>query len=151
MLIRRLCTCSFIHYNGKDWCSGRNCNGYIQHLRAISVTYLHIFFSLALQPQWALASSDSWSFLQTVGLLGRVISPSQGLYLNTRQHKHRINIYTRQTFMPWVEFKPTIPASERTKTVHALDRSASVTGICIYTRIYYSKYLYFINFISSEK
>jgi hypothetical protein len=32
--------------------------------------------------------------LQTVGLLGRVISSSQGLYLNTRQHKHRINIHT---------------------------------------------------------
>jgi hypothetical protein len=32
--------------------------------------------------------------LQTVGLLGRVISPSQGLYLNTWQHKHRINAYT---------------------------------------------------------
>jgi hypothetical protein len=30
--------------------------------------------------------------------------------------------------MPWVGFEPTIPASERAKTVHALDRSATVTG-----------------------
>jgi hypothetical protein len=30
---------------------------------------------------------------QTVGLLGRVISSSQGLYLNTEQHKHRINTF----------------------------------------------------------
>jgi hypothetical protein len=30
--------------------------------------------------------------------------------------------------MPWVGFKPTVPASERAKTVHALDRSATVTG-----------------------
>jgi hypothetical protein len=30
--------------------------------------------------------------------------------------------------MPWVEFEATIPASERAKTVHALDRSATVTG-----------------------
>jgi hypothetical protein len=30
--------------------------------------------------------------------------------------------------MPWLEFEPTIPASERKKTVHALDRSATVTG-----------------------
>jgi hypothetical protein len=30
--------------------------------------------------------------------------------------------------MPWVVFEPTIPASERAKTVHALDRSATVTG-----------------------
>jgi hypothetical protein len=32
-------------------------------------------------------------FSQTVGFLGRVISPSQGLCLNT-EHKHRINAYT---------------------------------------------------------
>jgi uncharacterized membrane protein len=31
---------------------------------------------------------------QTVGLLERVISPSQGLYLYTRQHKRRINAHT---------------------------------------------------------
>jgi hypothetical protein len=30
--------------------------------------------------------------------------------------------------MPWVRFEPTIPTSERAKTVHALDRSATVTG-----------------------
>jgi hypothetical protein len=30
--------------------------------------------------------------------------------------------------MPWVRFKTTIPASERAKAVHALDRSATVTG-----------------------
>jgi hypothetical protein len=45
--------------------------------------------------------SGSWSliqfrnhFSQTVGLLGRVISPSQGRYLNTGLHKYRINAYT---------------------------------------------------------
>jgi hypothetical protein len=52
--------------------------------------------------------------------------------------------------MPWVGFKPTIPASERPKTVHALDRSATVTGI-YYTTIekiynlqgeYYLLYIY---------
>jgi hypothetical protein len=30
--------------------------------------------------------------------------------------------------MPWLGFEPTIPASERAKTVHALDCSATVTG-----------------------
>jgi hypothetical protein len=30
--------------------------------------------------------------------------------------------------MPWVGFEPTIPASEREKVVHILDRSATVTG-----------------------
>jgi hypothetical protein len=33
-------------------------------------------------------------FSQTVGLLGRVISTSQGRYLHTGQHKHRIDAYT---------------------------------------------------------
>jgi hypothetical protein len=32
-------------------------------------------------------------FKQTVRLLGRVISPSKGLYINTEQHKHRINAH----------------------------------------------------------
>jgi hypothetical protein len=64
--------------------------------------------------------------LQTVGLLGRVISLSQGRYLNTGQHKHRINTY--QTSMPCVAFETTIPTSERAKAVHALDRSATLTG-----------------------
>jgi hypothetical protein len=30
--------------------------------------------------------------------------------------------------MPWMEFEPTIPASERAKTLRALDRAATVTG-----------------------
>jgi hypothetical protein len=30
--------------------------------------------------------------------------------------------------MPWVAFEPTIPGSKRAKIVHALDRSATVTG-----------------------
>jgi hypothetical protein len=31
--------------------------------------------------------------------------------------------------MSWVEFEPTIPASERAKTVHALDHAATGIGI----------------------
>jgi hypothetical protein len=62
--------------------------------------------------------------LQTIGLLGRVISAS----LHRGQHKHRINTFTYQTSMPYVGFEPTIPASERVKTVYALDLSATVTG-----------------------
>jgi hypothetical protein len=45
---------------------------------------------------WALATfSVSWSYTQSVGLLGREISSPQGLYLHTGQHKHnkRIDIY----------------------------------------------------------
>jgi hypothetical protein len=35
--------------------------------------------------------------------------------------------------MPCVEFEPTIPASEREKTVRALDRSATVTGHFVFS------------------
>jgi hypothetical protein len=35
--------------------------------------------------------------------------------------------------MPYVGFEPMIPASERAKTVHASDRSATVTGVVEYT------------------
>jgi hypothetical protein len=69
-----------------------------------------IFFSLALQPSWALASAFIFILLRTVGLLGRVISSSQVCYINT---------YTHQTSMPCVGFELSIPASERAKTVHA--------------------------------
>jgi hypothetical protein len=34
--------------------------------------------------------------------------------------------------MPLVGFEPKIPASEREKTVHALDRAATVTGTVLY-------------------
>jgi hypothetical protein len=71
-----------------------------------------------------------FSFLdvrQSVGLLGWVISLSQGLYLYTNTEKRT---HTNTTHpIPWVRFEPTIAASERAKTVHALDRSATVTVI----------------------
>jgi hypothetical protein len=35
--------------------------------------------------------------------------------------------------MPRVEFEPTIPAFERMKTVHALDRAATVISVYKYT------------------
>jgi hypothetical protein len=55
-----------------------------------------------------------------VGLLARVISPSQSRYLIQTQNKHK------QTYMPRVVFEPTITAFERTKPVHPLDREATV-------------------------
>ena len=62
---------------------------------------------------------------------GRVISPT----------KRRLPDYTtlnkRQTSMPPVRFKPTIPASERPQT-HTLDRAATGTGRNGITIIYIS-------------
>jgi hypothetical protein len=80
-----------------------------------------VCLSMALQPFVDLSRFFSFLFLYTVGrLLGRWISPSQGRYLLTEQHKHRTNAHTS---MPRVGFEPTIPVFERAKTVHALDRA----------------------------
>jgi hypothetical protein len=67
-------------------------------------------------------------FSQKAGLLGRVISPSQGRYLNTALHKHRINAYQTSKFL--VGFESTISASERaSQAVHALDGAGTASGI----------------------
>jgi hypothetical protein len=96
-----------------------------------------IYLSMALQSScWTLvAFSVSWSYTQSVGPLGRGISQSQGRYLYPEQRKHRIK--GTQTSKPWVGFEPTIPVSERAKTVHVFDGSATVTdltGLCMPSR-----------------
>jgi hypothetical protein len=87
------------------------------------------------------------NFSQPAGLLGRVISQSQSRYLNKGQHKQNKRIHT-----PNIQALSGIRtndlsvqasedssclrprgyrdrlASERAKTVHALDRAATVTG-----------------------
>jgi hypothetical protein len=53
--------------------------------------YLNYYYGSAALC-WALDGfSVSWSYTQSVGLLRQGISPSQGLYLHTEQHKPRIN------------------------------------------------------------
>jgi hypothetical protein len=56
--------------------------------------FAHLALSLSLSLEHRAVFSVSWSFLQTVGLLGRVISSSQGLYLNTGKHKQNNHIDT---------------------------------------------------------
>jgi hypothetical protein len=51
---------------------------------------------------WALAAFPvSWSYTQSVGLLGQVISPLQGRYLHTEQHTHRKNAHNRHSCLEW--------------------------------------------------
>jgi hypothetical protein len=72
--------------------------------------------------------------IQSVGVLGWGISPSQGRYLHTEQHKQNKNT---QTSMPRVGVEPTIKVFERAKTVHALDCAATVMGLSTdYTALY---------------
>jgi hypothetical protein len=64
-----------------------------------------IIISMALPAHsgpWSLNQSRN-HFSQTVGLLGRVISPSQGRYLHTGQHKCIIKAYTctKHPFPEW--------------------------------------------------
>jgi hypothetical protein len=50
--------------------------------------------SMTLQPFWTLAASSvSWSFTQSIVLLGRGISPAEDRYPHTEQHKHRIKAH----------------------------------------------------------
>jgi hypothetical protein len=87
---------------------------------------------------WALASfSVSYLFFtQTVGILGREISPFQGRYLHAGQHK--INAYKDIHVLSGIRTHDTsVRASE---TVHALDRVVTVIGEMMNTvRIFYTR------------
>jgi hypothetical protein len=85
--------------------------------------------SVALQPFcWALASSSvSLSFYtdgRTPWTSDQPVARPLPTYRTTQTQNKRT-----PTSMPRVEFEPTIPASKRAKTVHALNRSATVIGI----------------------
>jgi hypothetical protein len=67
---------------------------------------------VSLQSFWTLTASHIGGFLNyldMVGLLGQVISPSQGLYLQGQHNTERRG----QTSMPKAGFEPTIPATNR--------------------------------------
>jgi hypothetical protein len=65
-------------------------------------------------------------FKQSVRFLGQVICASQGRYLHTGHHKHRISAHTGIHALSGI--RSPIPAFKRAKTVHALNRTASVIG-----------------------
>jgi hypothetical protein len=81
--------------------------------RYACLTITGLFFHWLCSPlgRWPLIFSFI-IILQTEGLLGRVFSPSQDLYLSTGQHKYRINTYTYPTSTPYIGFDPPTPASE---------------------------------------
>jgi hypothetical protein len=70
------------------------CFMYRYHLAAFC---RNVFFQWLFQPIQGpprLLTQFRHHFLQSAGLLGRVTTPSQGRYLNTGQHKYRINAHT---------------------------------------------------------
>jgi hypothetical protein len=69
--------------------------------------------------------SVSWSLTQTVGLRGWGISPPQGRYLHIQDSTNRINAYR----YPWLKWDSNLRSSAWAgKTVHTLDRAATVIG-----------------------
>jgi hypothetical protein len=134
--------CRFIHPDHEPWTStftcpntsarGRFCDGRSSYLRVTSgpgqwkIFLLQWFLSyLCFYSPLLAAFSVSWSFTKSVGFLRRGISPYEGRYLHTGQHKHRINA---ETYLSQAGFKPTIPVSERAKTLYVLDRAATGIG-----------------------
>jgi hypothetical protein len=70
---------------------------YLTAADPVSLFFIHLFIHLWLYSP-LLGHGLFFRFVifstQTVGLLGRALSPSQGRYLHTGQHKHRINAQT---------------------------------------------------------
>jgi hypothetical protein len=54
---------------------------------------------------------------------GSAVARPLSTYRTTRTQNKRT-----QTYMPLVGFEPTVPVFERAKTVHVLDRAATVIG-----------------------
>jgi hypothetical protein len=72
----------------------RRCNNFRRPSDSIDEAMLFFFTGSTAPLGPGLCFSVSWPFLQTVELLGRVISSSQDLYLNTEQHKQNKHIHT---------------------------------------------------------
>jgi hypothetical protein len=91
---------------------------------------MHVFILLLLL--WIYSPWGPWPLFQFPNLytVGRTPWRSDQPVtkpLPTRRSTQTQNKRT-QTSMPWVGFEPTTPAFEREKTVHALDRAATVIG-----------------------
>jgi hypothetical protein len=113
----------------KSVCSFITCFGLIGHPQIYSQIH---FFPVALQTLKDLGRLTYRRFLElfrhAVGLPGRVISPSQGLYLHrTTQHRK-----TRTKIHALSGNRTHDPSNQPAKT-HASDRTATVTGIVSFT------------------
>jgi hypothetical protein len=90
---------------------------------------------MTLQPfigPWPLLQFHNPFFIQSVGLLGRVISPSEGRYLHTGQHKQRINAQTDIHVLSGIRtYDPSVRASEDSSCL-------TPRGHCDRLTVYYS-------------
>jgi hypothetical protein len=100
----------------------------VSHTKDLS-SFIHS--SMALQPfvgPWPLIHFRIF-FTRMVGLLGRVIGPSQGRYLHRGQHKHRLNAHTDIHALSGIRIHdPSVRASEDSSS---LDLACTVIGLGI--------------------
>jgi hypothetical protein len=93
-------------------------------------------------------------FTKSVGLLGRVISPSQGRYPHTEQHKHRINAHTDIHALSGIRtHDPSVRASEDSSYLRpgdSCDRAIiHIYWLIISNALYDSQNKYF-NFLTAK-
>jgi hypothetical protein len=100
---------------------------YQPHLTTVDLLSIYLWlYSLF----WDLVCFFSFIiYTQSVGLRRRGISLSQGRYLHTQQQKHRLNTH-RHPCLEW-DSNPRTQRFERAKTVHVLDRAATVIGVVL--------------------
>jgi hypothetical protein len=91
---------------------------------------LSLSLSMALQPLWTLAAFFSFVILYTDVTTSWAGDQSVARPLPAHRTSRTQNKRTR-TSMHRVGFESTTPVFERTKTVHALDRAATVIGFLV--------------------
>jgi hypothetical protein len=104
----------------------------------LQTSFIHSFihqwhYSPLLRP--GLFFSFVISFTQSAGLLGRVISPSQGRYLNIGQHKHRKKCMHRHQCLQWNSNPRSQRSSERRPRGHC-DRRFNIPNASINQEIW---------------
>jgi hypothetical protein len=88
---------------------------------------IYLYLWLYIPFCWTLAFFFSFLILYTVGMTPWSRDQPVARPLPTHRRTQTQNKRT-QTSMPWVGFEPPIPAFERAKAFHALDRAATVIG-----------------------
>jgi hypothetical protein len=100
----------------------------VQHWLFMHVSILLFLLLWLYSPLLGLGPFFSFLILYTAGRTPWTGDQSVARSLPTHRTTQTQNKHTIQTSMPWVGFEPMIPAFERAKTVHALDRAATVIG-----------------------
>jgi hypothetical protein len=118
-------------YKGKSWDGSQVWSCCFVQRKLITIKPLAVF-SIFLLPLWSIGPIsqflDRFTDGRTHSTGGQLVARPLPKNRTTQTQNKRIHTHKHQTSMPWVGFESMIPASERAKTVHVLDRSATVIG-----------------------